>query len=289
MRLLTVPNWSFGRNKPLLHEFQTVLESSGADVHYCQSDIDHNRTVVAFSAEPEVLLDTLLKLCELAFDAIDLNRHVGVHPRIGALDVCPIVPYENTPADFLTANAVAERLGAMVGGRYGVPVYLYERSERGRHESDLPSLRRGGFGGLLEKTLSPDFGPSKAHPELGVSVVGVRDFLLAVNADLKTEDLGVAKALAKQIRTLRREGDERFLGVRALGFPLASRELTQVSLNLTLPDLTAVDPIMEWILEEAAEKRVRIAGYELIGVIRAKDCAGATTLPIKDRQVVLID
>lgn len=286
MRLLTVPNWSFGRNKSLLREFQSILESAEIFLHYCQGDVDHNRTVVAFSGEAPEVERTLLRLCEPAFDAIDLNRHVGVHPRIGALDVCPIVPYGKSQAELQAANATAERISAMIGGKYGVPVYLYEKSERGRHEADLPALRQGGFGGLLGRTLSPDFGPEVAHPNLGVSVVGVRDFLLAVNADLATEDVDVAKGLAQRIRSMRREGDNRFLGVRALGFSLASRNQVQVSMNLTLPDLTEVDPIMEWIEDEASELRIRLAGTELIGVIRAKDVSGATRLPIRDAQVV---
>ncbi len=286
MRLLTVPNWSFGRNKALLRDFQSILESADVTVHYCQGDVDHNRTVVAFSGESAVVEETLLRLCEPAFDAIDLNRHVGVHPRIGALDVCPIVPFGKSQAELQSANASAERIAAVIGGRYGVPVYLYEKSERGRHEADLPALRHGGFGGLLGKTLSPDFGPQYAHTNLGVTVVGVRDFLLAVNADLGTEDLEVAKALAKQIRSMRREGDTRFLGVRALGFPLASRNQVQVSMNLTLPDLTEVDPIMEWIADELSELRIKLVGTELIGVIRAKDVSGATRLPIRDAQVL---
>jgi glutamate formiminotransferase len=167
-------------------------------------------------------------------------------------------------------------------------VYLYEKSERGRHEADLPALRKGGFGGLIGSTLEPDFGPDHAHENLGVTVVGVRDFLIAVNADLATEEIEVARGLAKQIRSMRREGDTRFLGVRALGFSLASRNQVQVSMNLTLPDLTEVDPIIEWIADELSDLRIRLAGTELIGVIRAKDVSGATRLPIRDAQVVEI-
>ena len=287
MRLLTVPNWSFGRNTVLLHAFEEVLDRPDVQIHYCQGDIDHNRTVTAFSAEPDILADVLLDLCRLAFDAIDLNRHVGVHPRIGALDVCPIVPLSNQQSDFFVANVLAERIGASIAGTFGIPVFLYERSERGRHEADLPSLRKGGFGGLIERSLRPDFGPDQAHPQLGVTILGVRDFLVAANVDLGTEDMSVARAFARQIRELRREGDPRFLGVRALGFPLASRNQVQVSLNVTLPDLTPVDPIIEWILDHAADARIRIAGTELIGVIRDVDVRTATRLPIKENQIVV--
>ena len=286
MRLLTVPNWSFGRNTPLLHQFREVLSNPKVVVHYCQGDVDHNRTVTAFSGTPAALLEALVKLCDLAFDAIDLNRHLGVHPRIGALDVCPFVPLTSSEKDFLQANAVAERLSATIAGRFGVPVYLYERSERGCHEADLPSLRKGGFGGLAERVLNPDFGPNRAHPLLGVSVVGVRDFLIACNVDLVSEDIAVAQRIAKLIRTLRTDGDPRFLGVRALGLQLASRKLIQVSLNITLPDITPVDPVIEWVFEQAASSKIRIAGTELIGVIRDVDVPTASRLPIREAQIV---
>ncbi len=286
MRLLTVPNWSFGRNKSLLRQFQDVLSQPEIQVHYCESDVDHNRTVTAFSGEPPALETVLAGLCALAFDVIDLNRHVGVHPRIGALDVCPFIPLRSGEAVFHQAHATAERVAALIAGRYGIPVFLYERSERGRHEADLPSLRRGGFGGLAGRALQPDFGPAAAHEQLGVTVLGVRDFLVAMNANLDTENVEVARQLAREIRDLRREGDERFLGVRALGFYLASRKLAQVSMNLTLPDLTPVDPVLEWIMERATSAGVRVAGTELIGVIRDKDVPTATRLPIKEPQVV---
>lgn len=286
MRLLTVPNWSFGRNTPLLRGFREVLQRPGIQFHYCHGDIDHNRTVTAFTGEPGAIETALASMCALAFDAIDLNRHVGVHPRIGALDVCPFVPLSPDSSDFFQANALAERVAAAIAGKYGVPVFLYERSERGRHEADLPSLRQGGFGGLSGRTLRPDFGPDAAHPRLGVTVMGVRDFLIAMNVNLSSEEIDNAKRIAREIRELRREGDPRFLGVRALGFPLASRKLVQVSLNVTLPDLTPVDPILEWLMNRAFELHVAVSGAELIGVIRAKDLATATRLPVRPQQVV---
>jgi glutamate formiminotransferase len=286
MRLLAVPNWSFGRNKHLLRLFQDALDDADVFVHYCQGDVDHNRTVTAFSGEPQAIETALHALCALAFDVIDLNRHVGVHPRIGALDVCPIVPLSKNQTDFYQANALAERVAAGIAGRYGIPVFLYERSERGRHEADLPSLRRGGFGGLEGRILNPDFGPEFSHPLLGVTVVGVRDFLVAMNVDLGTEDIEVAKHLAKHVRELRREGDSRFLGVRALGFPLASRELVQLSMNITLPDLTPIDPIIEWVYDQASDARIRVASTELVGVIRDVDVAAATRLPIREQQII---
>src|SRR5580658_1670894 len=168
MRLLAVPNWSFGRNQVLLRSFRDILESHALVIHYCAGDVDHNRTVTAFSGSEEAVGDALMDLCEVAFDVIDLNRHVGVHPRVGALDVCPFVLLEG---DLLEALAMAERTASKIAAKFDLPVFLYEKSERGRHESDLPSLRRGGFGSLAGQELNPDFGPTHAHPRLGVAIV----------------------------------------------------------------------------------------------------------------------
>ncbi len=265
-----------------------ALERRGLRIHYCASDVDHNRTVTAFSGEPAELRDGILELCALAFPAIDLGRHVGAHPRIGALDVCPIVPIDEppVPSESDELQEYVESLGAEIADRWGVPVYLYEKSERGRHEADLPSLRRGGFGGLWNRELRPDFGPSAYHPHLGVTILGVRDFLLAFNVNLRPANGRAAETVAEQIRELRREGDTRFLGVRALGFALPTRELAQVSLNATLPDLTAVDPIVEYVIGEAAKAQLVFAGAELIGVIRQRDLSGATRLPVEPAQIV---
>jgi glutamate formiminotransferase len=288
MRILTVPNWSFGRSRGLSLQFRDVLDRHDLKVHYLQSDPDHNRTVSAFSGPEEKVAEALLSLCTLAFDAIDLNRHTGVHPRIGALDVCPFLPLDGelTPATLAAANGFVERVAATMAARHDVPVFLYEKSERGRHEADLPSLRRGGFGGLIGRELRPDFGPSTAHLRLGVTIMGVREFLLAVNVDLALPDPTVAKSIARDIRRLRSEGDPRFLGVRALGLPLVSRGESQVSMNLTLPDLTPVDPIVEYIAQQARDVNVRLAGTELIGVIRPCDLPGATRLKIRPEQIV---
>lgn len=173
-----------------------------------------------------------------------------------------------------------------IANEFALPIYYYEKSERGRHEADLPSLRRGGFGGLFDRELNPDYGPTKAHPRLGLTVMGIRDFLIALNVNLKHDDGAFAERTAAKIRALRREGDERFLGVRALGLFLASREMSQVSMNLTLPDLTPVDPIVEFVIEEAGKAGVQFAETELIGVIRQKDLADATYLRVNKEQIV---
>lgn len=288
MRLLTVPNWSFAREKSLHRRFLEILQQNNVRVHYCEGDLDHNRTVTAFSGEPQQLIETISLLAEDAFDRIDLNKHVGVHPRIGALDVCPFVlmPGEESPDALEAAQTCVHILAEVLARTFSIPVFLYEKSEQGRHEADLPSLRKGGFGGLLDQELKPDYGPRFGHPRLGVSVIGVRDFLIAMNVNLDSQELPLARGLAKEIRGLRQRGDERFLGVRAQGLPLLSRQLVQVNINATLPDLVDMDPIIEWIVEEAAKYSVKLAGVELVGVIRRADLLGATRLPVRPEQVV---
>jgi len=286
MRVLTVPNWSFGRETALLREFADRFPSDGLTLHYLEADLDHNRTVSAFAGEHELVFDKLIELADIAFDRIDLNHHMGVHPRIGALDVCPFVTLPEWDVPFEELDKKVGEFADRIAARFDLPIFLYEKSEKGRHEADLPSLRKGGFGGLADRELRPDFGPAKAHPRLGITIMGIRDFLIATNVNLATSELKVATEIAKRIRTLRLDGDERFLGVRALGFPLASKLMTQVSLNLTLPDITSVDPIVEWIYATAREAGVRIAGTELIGVIRERDVLGASRVPFKQEQVV---
>lgn len=284
MRILTVPNWSFGRDSDLLRRFGEVLERTELDVHYLKGDVDHNRTVSAFSGESSSVFRTLIELARLALDRIDLNHHVGVHPRIGALDVCPFIPYQDEMIEEL--KRMVEEFAAEFASNFSVPTFLYERSERGRHESQLPNLRKGGFGSLIGQILTPDFGPNTAHPRCGVTIVGVRDFLVAMNVDLKGADPADAKDIARQIRGARSDGDERFLGVRALGFPLASRGLSQVSMNLTLPDLTAIDPIVDYVIEEARRRDREFERTELIGVIRPRDLISAERLQVDGKQVV---
>ena len=283
MRLLTVPNWSFGRDRDLLHLFEDLLSGWGLTIHFLESDVDHNRTVSAFSGDPEVVFERLERLAEAAFERIDLNRHVGVHPRIGALDVCPFLPLD---CGGYPLGLKIEAFGQRLAERFSLPVYLYEKSERGVHSKDLPHLRDGGFGGLLMKELSPDFGPPRAHKFLGATVMGERDFLIAMNVNFRSDRLDWVRSLAKKIREERAEGNPRFAGVRALGFPLASRHMIQLSMNLTCPDLTSPDSLIEYALEAARKGSVAHADNQLIGVIRDRDLPGATRLPIKKEQIV---
>lgn len=280
MRLLCVANWSEGRDMNLLAAMRLALRSRGATVHFDGSDADHNRVVTAFSGSAEEVRETLFSVAAVAFQGIDMRSHEGVHPRIGALDVCPFILLNGKQEDALQfARGTAERLAL----DFDLPVFLYECSETGRHSADLPSLRKGQYEGLLGRQLNPDFGPSAANAKLGATVFGVRDWLLAMNVNLPQDALAKAKSIAREIRVLRDKGDARMSGVRALGLPLRQRGLSQVSMNLTNPDVTSPDEVIRWI-----EGKTEVVQTELIGVIREGDVVKATLLPIQPNQIVTI-
>lgn len=286
-RVLAVPNWSFARELSLARECRGLLDATGLTVHYCQGDADHNRTVTAFSGPATGVGDAVRALARLVLPRIDLRRHVGVHPRIGGLDVCPFVPLGHPgPGDLAAFSAWVDRSAAEFASEFEVPVFLYERSEKGRHEAELPALRRGGFGGLASRSLDPDYGPVRSHERLGATVWGWRDFLIALNVNLAEADAAAAKGIAKQVRAMRADGDPRMLGVRALGLPLPSRGLSQVSMNLTLPNVTPVDPVVQFVLDRASALGIAAAGRELVGVVRPRDVAQAGLVPIQPCQVV---
>ncbi|MEO7454272.1 MAG: glutamate formiminotransferase [Fimbriimonadales bacterium] len=279
--MLCVANWSEGRNNILLAEMRARLRAHGAAVHFDGADPDHNRIVTAFSGSAEIVQKTLFSLAEEALGTIDMREHEGVHPRIGALDVCPFIVLEGEAEEALSfAKNTAEELAT----RHDLPIFLYEKSESGKHAADLPSLRKGQFEGLLDRPLNPDFGPDRANPRLGATVLGVRDWLIAMNVNLPADKLTEARSIAGEMRVQRDLGDVRFSGVRSLGLPLKRRSLTQISMNLTMPDAVSPDFIIQWIGD-----RETVVETELIGVIRESDLPNATMLPIHKSQIVRVD
>jgi glutamate formiminotransferase len=278
MRLLCVANWSEGRNKDRLDEIRGRLSGGEAEVHYDGSDPDHNRIVTAFSGSGSEIRNTLLSIAKFAFKEIDMREHQGVHPRVGALDVCPFIVLGGAELD---AIEFTKNIGDELSQEFDLPVFLYEKSESGRHSADLPSLRKGQFEGLSIRHLEPDFGPRRSNPKLGVTILGVRDWLIAMNINVERQCLKIAKSIAREIRLLRDAGDNRFAGVRALGLDLESQDRAQISLNLTMPDNTEPDEIIRWVVDQ-----VPICETQLIGVIRERDLPRSTLLPVSGRQIL---
>jgi glutamate formiminotransferase len=229
------------------------------------SDPDHNRSVLTLAGEPEGLHRGLLALYEAALAEIDLRRHGGVHPRVGAVDVVPFVPLGDTP--MAAAVAAAGRLAAEVGDRFGLPVYLYERAARRPERRALADVRRGGFEGfgakIADPLWTPDFGPARVHPTAGATVIGARFFLIAFNAVLDTAEAAVARAVARRVR----ESGGGLPAVRAMGVYLASRGLAQVSMNLVDYRRTSMLSALERVREEASALDARVVETEVVGLV----------------------
>ena len=261
-----VPNVSEGRRPEVIARLIAAASAPpGVRLLDVSSDPDHNRTVLTLAGDADGLHAALLALYETAFAAIDLNHHQGVHPRVGAVDVVPFVPLSDTP--MVAAVAAAERLAEEVARRFDLPVYLYERAARHQGRTALAEIRRGGFEGFAAKIAQsdwvPDFGPARVHPTAGVTVIGARFFLIAFNAVLATPDVAIARTIARRVR----ESGGGLPAVRAMGVYLASRDRSQVSMNLVDYRRTPVLRALDRVREEAAALGTLVVETELIGLI----------------------
>jgi len=289
-RLECVPNVSEGRRPEVVaHLLEAVSATPGVLLLDASSDPDHNRSVLTLAGEPEALHAALLALYEVALAEIDLNRHEGVHPRVGAVDVTPFVPLAGTPMS--VAVAAAERLGKAVAERFALPVYLYEEAARTPERRRLADLRRGGFEGLARRfadaSWRPDFGSAQVHPTAGATVIGARFFLIAFNAVLETADVAVAGAIARRIR----ESGGGLPAVRAMGVALASRGRAQVSMNLVDFRQTSLFSVLERVRREAEAEGTRVLETEVIGLVPEEALWGALRealcCPVLDGERVL--
>jgi glutamate formiminotransferase / 5-formyltetrahydrofolate cyclo-ligase len=274
-----VPNVSEGRRPEVVARLVAAAASvPGARVLDVSSDPDHNRSVLTLAGGAEALHQALLALYAAALAEIDLTRHEGVHPRLGAVDVVPFVPLGDTP--MAVAVAAAERLAREVAERFALPVYLYEQAARHLEPPEPPerrllaAIRRGGFEGLSAKLAdpawAPDFGPPIAHPTAGATVIGARFFLIAFNAVLDTADAAVARAVARRVR----ESGGGLPAVRAMGVYLASRGRAQVSMNLVDFRRTSILAALDRVRREAEALGARVTETEVIGLIPEEAALG---------------
>ena len=265
--LESVPNFSEGRDGATIEAIGTALTSAGARLLDVHADADHNRSVFTLVGSEAELVDGLVAGVGCARDRIDLRRHEGAHPRVGAADVVPLVPIR--PDDLERAQAAAREVAARVG-ELGLPAFFYDGPERG------PAyFRRGGPEGLQARIdageLVPDFGPSTLDPAAGAVLVGARRPLIAFNVNLRTDDVDVARAIAAVVR----ERGGGFPGVRALGLDLPRAGLVQVSMNVEDWEAVALHEIVARIVDEAAARGVEAAGSELVGLMPAGAAAAA--------------
>jgi glutamate formiminotransferase len=273
--LESVPNVSEGRDTAVVAALASAFSSRGARLLDVHSDADHNRSVLTLVGEDDALADSLVAGIAAARDRIDLRRHDGIHPRVGATDVVPVVPLAR--ADMGRAQAAAERVAQRVGEELGVPVFLYAESADGRRPA---FFRRGGPEELQRRIdageLAPDHGPARLDPAAGAVLVGARRPLVAFNVELQTDDVDVARAVAAAVR----ESSGGLPGVQALGLPLATAGRVQVSLNLLDVDATPLHAVVARVREEAGARGVVAGPGELVGLLPAAVVTAAASEPL---------
>lgn len=261
-----VPNFSEGRDKSKIEKIvDSFRAKDGVKLLDYSSDENHNRTVVTVVGEHEALKAAVLEAVGKAVELIDLTKHEGQHPRMGAVDVIPFIPIKN--ADMEECIALSKEVGKEIAERFNFPVFLYEKSASAPHRENLAAIRKGEFEGMAEKIHQPewhpDFGPEERHPTAGTVAVGARMPLVAFNINLNTNRLDIATAIGKRIRHI--NGGFRF--VKAMGVDLADRGIVQVSINMTDFTRTALYRVFETVKFEAARWGVTIAGSEIIGLV----------------------
>jgi glutamate formiminotransferase len=257
-----VANFSEGRDPAIVAAIEGAVRSAaGVRVLRSEMDTDHNRSVITFAGPPDAVSQGALRGIEQAIERIDLRKHAGVHPRMGAADVVPFVPLEG--ATLADCVAIARRTGEEVWKRFQVPVYYYEAAALSPDRRLLENCRRGGF---ENPRIAPDVGGPQLHPSAGACIIGARKLLIAFNVNLKTDDVQVARDIARKIRAS--SGGMPF--VKALGLPLAKRGLVQVSMNLTDFEQTPLHQVFDAVRREAAARGVEIAGSEIIGLMPRK-------------------
>ncbi len=261
-----VPNFSEGRDLVKLEKILDVFRGK-RDVKLLDysSDEDHNRTVVTLVGEPEAVKSVMIEAIGKAVELIDLNKHEGQHPRMGAVDVVPFIPIRNVTVE--EADKLAKEVAAEASRLYGLPFFLYEKSASAPHRENLANIRKGQFEGMAEKMKDemwkPDFGPETIHPTAGVTAIGARMPLVAYNVNLATNNLDIASAIAKNVRHI--NGGFRY--VKALGIELEDRGIVQVSMNLTDYTKSSIYRVFETIKMEAQRYGVAVVGSEIVGLV----------------------
>ncbi|HPG92586.1 MAG TPA: glutamate formimidoyltransferase [Clostridia bacterium] len=270
-----VPNFSEGRNPESIEKIVNCFRNK-TDVKLLDysADADHNRMVVTVVGEPMPLAEAVLDAIGVAKDIIDLTKHSGQHPRMGATDVVPFIPIRNVTKE--EAIELSKFVGEQMWSRYGIPVFLYEKSATNPDRENLANIRKGQFEGMAEKMKKPewkaDYGNDAPHPTAGVTAVGMRMPLVAFNVNLDTDNLDIATKIGKRVRFI--GGGLRF--VKAMGVELKDRHIVQVSMNLTDYTQTPIYMAVEMVKVEARRYGVNVIGTEVIGLVPMQalvDCA----------------
>lgn len=264
-----IPNFSEGRDPKKIQKIKdSISHVKGIHILNCTSDTDHNRTVITFVGEPKDVYKASFEAVKTAAKLINLNDHLGVHPRIGATDVLPFVPLQNTTVK--ECVALAQKLSAHIAKELKIPIYLYEQAATRPDRENLSDIRNIGFEKLREEIVNnpdrkPDYGPQKVGTA-GAVAIGVREILIAYNVNLASDDIFLARDIARKIR--QSNGGLPF--VKALGLELADRGIVQVSMNLTNYKETDIKTVFDLIKKEAKKEDTEILESEIIGLVPQK-------------------
>jgi glutamate formiminotransferase len=262
----TVPNFSEGRDMEKIEKMITPFRGK-EDVKLLdyQNDEDHNRLVVTAVGSPEPLKKAVIEAMAVAIETIDMRKHQGQHPRMGAIDVVPFIPIKNV--DMQEAVDVSRYVANEISKMYKLPVYLYEESASRPQRRNLATIRKGQFEGMVEKLKEadwkPDYGPALIHPTAGVTAIGARMPLVAYNVNLDTKELNIADAIAKKVRHI--SGGLHYC--KGIGIELKDRGIVQVSMNMTDYTRTALYRAFELIRIEAKRYGVNVIGSEIVGLV----------------------
>lgn len=261
-----VPNFSEGRRPEVIEAIVgEVRKVTGVSLLDVKPDASHNRTVVTFVGDPVAVKQAAFNACAKAAELIDMEKHTGEHPRIGATDVIPFIPVKGATME--ECVALADELGREIAEKLAIPVYMYEAAAKTPARKNLPDIRKGQYEGLKQEIgqpeRRPDYGPASMHPTAGATVVGARQFLIAYNINLSTSDVAIAKKIANCIR----EAKGGYKYVRAMGVMIDDRQVAQVTINMIDYTGTPLFRVFETVKSEAARYGVNIIGSEIVGLL----------------------
>ena len=282
-----VPNFSEGRNEELFNSIKTVLsKTSDVILLNLEPDADYNRVVVTLAGNENGIIEGAVNACKSAAQMIDMTKHKGEHPRLGAIDVVPFVPVKNTTME--ECVKISEIFGERIARELSVPVYLYEYAARNPQRVSLSSIRKGEYEGLEAKLKDPewkpDFGECKFNAKLGAIVTGARFFLVAYNINIKSTDIKISKEIAETLRESGRPKRDiqgniikengktinipgRLKNVKGMGVSLEKYNITQVSMNLTNYNITSIQKAFEEVKKEANRLGAEVDGSEIVGLV----------------------
>lgn len=261
-----IPNFSEGRDMEVVEKIvDGVRKADGVKLLNYSSDSDHNRTVVTFIGSVEGVEAAILEMAERVYENIDMSKHEGGHPRMGALDVVPFVPVKDVTVE--ECIELSKRVGKAIGEKFNIPVYLYEDSASKPERRNLAAVRKGQYEGFFEKikdpAWKPDFGPAVMNVKGGCAAVGARVPLVAYNVNLGTDNIDIANSIARLVRNI--GGGLRF--VKAMGVKIEDRNIVQVSMNLVNYEKTSIYRAYEMVKMEAKRYGVSVVGSEVVGLV----------------------